>query len=207
VATEPEQHRRSYEGRLLKPSLPEYPGWPSLKNVNEWRRRTIESEQEGIALLFKHYDLGNSELQAERDKYLELILVLARHHVPFFRTRKTKRPVWDSFVLAQLLQNYQDNVKKSYLPRAARSAAKQKLPPKLAIDITDKTIENRVAHALVRFKYLVKTTRDGSVTPMGDFEARIWQFLLDGLDVGGRVGPVPNDPDAVMVSGLPEIPE
>jgi hypothetical protein len=203
---------RPYKGRLLRPSIPESPGWPSRRNIDQWRREKTSREHEGVRLLLEHYGIGKSALQSERDKLFDLVVALAcNHRVPFFRSRTSRRSIWDGFLLAQLLQVYQARIKAGCTPEEARAAARRRLPGKLA-DASDKTIKNQLATARRAFRTIVRTTPDGLLEPVGESGARWWQSMLNGPnpqpgDENITFGPSPYDQDNVLVSGLPPVPE
>lgn len=198
-----------YEGRLLQPSIPELPGWPSRRNMRQWQRGKTLREHEGVRLLLEHY--GISRLKSEKAMLVELVLTLARHHVPFFKSKTSKPSTWNGFLYAQLLHVYQDRLKAGCTPERARAATKQRLPGKLA-NASHKTIANRLATARRAFRSIVRTTPDGLIEPIGKSGARWWQFMLNGPnpqadDENITFGPDPRDEDSMLVSGLPPIPE
>jgi len=49
------------------------------RDTNEWIKRQLQRELEGIPLLLEHY-----EIQESKDQFLHLALALARDHVPYF---------------------------------------------------------------------------------------------------------------------------
>lgn len=203
---------RPYKGRLLRPSIPEFPGRPSRRNIDQWCREKTLREHEGVRLLLEHYGIGKSALQSERDKLFDLVVALAcDHRVPFFRSRTSTRSTWDGFLLAQLLHVYQASIKRGRPPERARAAARERLPGKLA-NASDKTIKNQLAIARRTFRPIVRTTPNGRLEPIGESGARWWQFMLNGPnpqpgDENITFGPSPYDQDSVLVSGLPPVPE
>lgn len=187
-------------GSLSKPSMPEFPGWPSRENVQRWLMTRREAEERGIKLLIKHYShrqhssdflhfrsvaergtVPRSSLESENDLLRALVLALATHHVPFFSAARKKRATINNHVLAVLLQNYQQERRKGRSSTVARSKARaaKNLKGMLA-RTSDRRIKNLLVIARVKFKALISIEADASIKPRGDFEARIWHFHLTG---------------------------
>jgi len=70
----PEPPVNSVLGAPSEQSLQEH-----RKDTNEWIKRQVRRELEGIPLLLKHY-----EIEESKDHFLHLALAMARDHVPYF---------------------------------------------------------------------------------------------------------------------------
>jgi hypothetical protein len=207
--TRPIIETADYRGRLLQRTMPELPGLPSQSNLERWQKTCRRREQEGIALLLKHH--GISLLQPEREQLRDLVLALARCHVPFFKTKRSKSPGWNGFALARLLQAYQDRIRAGSRPEHARAAAKRQLPGKLA-GRGDKAIRNQLSAAREAFRSIVTAAPDGLLEPIDERGAHWWRFMLRGLtreagDENITFEPDRANPRNVLVSGLPRVPE
>lgn len=211
-------------GPLSRPSMPEFPRWPSRNNIRKWLQRRGKAEQKGIDLLVQHYGrkksprgyiellqafnerrlLGRPEIQSEVESLRNLLLVLAAQHVPYFGVRSKKRATIDNHVLARLLRDYQQALKKGYRANVARRKAALGLPGNLA-SASDGRIANLISRARVLFRNIVNAKRDGSIIVRGPFEERMWKFHLGGPpnEIEGVIEPSAHDPDAITVY-LPE---
>lgn len=214
-------------GSLSRPSMPTFPGWPSHNNLKKWSKARRKTEEQGIKLLMEYYasqhrslsefqvirsllerrSMNLSSLESEAEQLRALVLALAEQHVPFFKPKRTKRAAIDIYVLAHLLNSYQEEVKKGLGRRRARSKAQtaEGLRGKLE-GVSDRRIQNLLAQARTTFKELVTAGSDGSITPAGKLEARVWQKLKSARPVNNdasiSVEWSPNDADSIVVFGL-----
>lgn len=212
-------------GRLSRPSMPEFPRHPSLNNIKEWLRERNKFEQEGIELLIAHYcerlpkstdineyfrallerrAVSRSSLESEYEKLRSLLLALASDHVPYFSSSRRKSSTIDNHALARLLDDYYGQLRKGHRPIEARAIVRRRMHGRLA-GATDARMQNLLSKARKMFMdTVVKIATNNSLEPIGPFEARIWDFHLNGprSDLASRVTrePNPDNPDGVLIN-------
>jgi hypothetical protein len=193
-----------YNKKLLTRSRPAFPALPTANNVEGWRQAMAAHEKEGLKLLFDHYRSSISMLASPLDQMRDLALALARDHVPYFSTKRPKSSNWNLHEHAKFLRDVQGELKKHKdLGKAVRDAG-GRLPKHLQIE-SEGSLKRRYYLAQDRLSGLVSVDLDGKLEPLGETQGRLFKSFLsdDYYDLGGvRFEPCPDDPDAVIVSGL-----
>jgi hypothetical protein len=187
---------------LLAPSCPALPTQPSLNNIEKWHQSKAAHEEEGLDLLIDHYSIPQAASPLE--KMRALALELARDHVPFFSSKRPKTSKWNIHEHAKFLLNVQSELKKHKKLGAAVINAGRRLPLHLRIH-DEKSLKKRYSLARNELSKLVSVNLEGALEPLGEFQGNLFKSFLqdDYYDLGAvRFDPCPDDPYAVIVSGL-----
>jgi hypothetical protein len=188
--------KRPYTGPLANPRFPPEPtAWPSTKRIREWKDEVAKLEHEGIGLLQQHYCV---------DDLRDLVLRMARRHVPYFQTRAKKGRTWDSFRLAWLLDAYHQGLVAGMSSRAAILRAARELGIGLRGGST-KNLQNQLARARSLFiPELVRVKEDGGLEEVRRREAPNWRTFRPTPSLGqkepkSRRHANPDDEDGIVV--------